>query len=155
MCVSTHYSALIPSNAVWSLEAGTLISCFFPLSVFTNSSRRLGKRISILEAEMRRQKIAGEVESRNLVRQLLMCLQKDDEKKPASTGPGAGWGWALQAVGHKSSRGMKCPWSSVQAGTVPGPAEAGQEVCGQPLTSGKPRSVPDDAPPPTHPAHTP
>lgn len=104
---------------------------------------------------MRRQKIAGEVESRNLVRQLLMCLQKDDEKKPASTGPAAGWGWALQAVGHKSSRGMKCPWSSVQAGTVPGPAEAGQEVCGQPLTSGKPRSVPDGAPPPHSPGtHT-
>ena len=34
VCVSTHYSPLIPSNAVWSLEAGTLISCFF---CFTNS----------------------------------------------------------------------------------------------------------------------
>ena len=42
---------------------------------------------------------------------------------------------------------MKCPCSCIQVGTIPGPGEAGQEVCGRPLTSGKHRSVPDGAPP--------
>lgn len=34
-------------------------------------------------------------------------------------------------------------------GTIPGPTETGQEVCGQPLISGKRQSVPDAQPPPT------
>ena len=89
MCVSTHYSPLIPSNAVWSLEAGTLISCFF---CFTNSLWRPGERISILEAEIRGgQKIAGGVENGISERQFLTCLQKDDEKGLAQSGVGAAW----------------------------------------------------------------
>ena len=90
VCVSTHYSPLIPSNAVWSLEAGTLISCFF---CFTNSLWRPGERISILEAEIRGgQKIAGGVENGISERQFLTCLQKDDEKGLAQSGAGAAWG---------------------------------------------------------------
>lgn len=69
------------------------------------------------------------------------------EKKLAKNGPGAGWGWVLEGLGHKLSRRMKCPWSWVQVGTIPGPREAGQEVCGLPLTSGKCQPAPDGAHP--------
>lgn len=84
VCVSAHYSTLIPSNAVWSLEAGTLISCIF---CSTNSSWRAAGRTSLLEAEIRGgQNTAGEAgRERRIGRHFLTCLQRR-EKILASPG---------------------------------------------------------------------
>lgn len=89
---------------MWSLEAGTLISCFF---CFTNSSWRPGERISILEAEIRGgQKITGEVGNSNGKAIFNVFTERDAEEKPTETAPvlsSVGRG-APEGLGHKSSR---------------------------------------------------
>lgn len=116
VCVATHYSALIPSNAVWSLEAGTFISClFFFFFCFHQFLIETRKKNFNLEAESRGgQKTAGEVENWNVSgRQFLTCLHTERRWKEA----GKEWHWCWLGVG---SPGV---WDTNHPGewNVPGP----------------------------------
>lgn len=140
VCVSTHYSTLIPSNAVWSLEAGTLISCIFRS---TNSSWRAAGRTSLLEAEIRGgQNTAGEAgRERRIGRQFLTCLQRQEEKILALPGRAL----AASSSGEPGIATIQLEWNAPDLGSrvrvVPG-----QEIWGQ-SKFWEYRSVPDgDAP---------
>lgn len=113
VCVSTHYPTLIPSNAVRSLEAGTLISCVF---CSTNSSWRAAGRIALLEAEIRGgQNTAGEAGGEWEDRKAVFDMFTETSGKDIGTAwqsAGCCEFWRAWNTDHPA--GMKCPRSWVQ-----------------------------------------
>lgn len=137
MCVSAHYSPLIPSNAVWSLEAGTLISCFF---CFTNSSRRPGERTSVLEAEISRkwqEKSKTETQEGSFHR-----VYRKPRKRVSPDWHGAGRCgllsvWNTNDPGERNVPSLGSRWEPVQ-----GPRRRVGSLRTA-LTSGRPQAIPD------------